>query len=105
MKEQMLIPFSLRDSIPTLYETDGQSDPICHIKLFTPDSNWTWYVIELSKTNRDICCYGYVEGLENELGYFSLNELQSIKGALGLKVERDLLFEPTPLSKIRKKHS
>lgn len=100
----MLIPFSLRDSIPTLYETDGQSDPICVIKLFISDSNWTWYVIEFSKANRDIC-YGYVLGVENELGYFSLNELQSIKGALGLKVERDLLFEPTPLSKIRKKHS
>ena len=103
MKEQMLIPFSLRDSIPTLYETEGQADPICHIKLFTPDANWAWYVIEFSKANKDIC-YGYVQGLENELGYFSLNELRSIKGGLGLKVERDVLFKPTPLSQIKKSH-
>jgi hypothetical protein len=34
MKEQMLIPFALRDKLPALYETEGQSDPICHIKLF-----------------------------------------------------------------------
>lgn len=104
MKEQMLIPFALRDKLPALYETEGQSDPICHIKLFTPDSNWTWYVIEFSKANQDIC-YGYVQGLVHELGYFSLNELRSIKGGLGLKVERDVLFKPTPLSQIKKSHS
>lgn len=98
-----LIPIALRDTIPNLYESEEQKDPLCHIKLFTPDANWTWYVIEFSKANRDIC-YGYVLGLENELGYFSLSELRSIKGSLGLKVERDLLFEPTVLSKIRKKH-
>ena len=98
-----LIPISLQDTIPNLYEMEDKKDPLCHIKLFTPDANWTWYVIELSKTNRDIC-YGYVKGLENEMGYFSLNELRSIKGSLGLTVERDLLFEPTVLSKIRKKH-
>lgn len=98
-----LIPIALRDTIPNLYESEEQKDPLCHIKLFTPDANWTWYVIEFSKANRDIC-YGYVQGLENELGYFSLSELRSIKGSLGLKVERDLLFEPTVLSKIRKKN-
>lgn len=98
-----LIPISLRDTIPNLYESEEQKDPLCHIKLFTPDANWTWYVIEFSKANRDLC-YGYVLGLENELGYFSLSELRSIKGSLGLKVERDLLFEPTVLSKIRKKN-
>lgn len=98
-----LIPIALRDTIPNLYESEEQKDPLCHIKLFTPDANWTWYVIEFSKANRDIC-YGYVQGLENELGYFSLNELRSIKGSLGLSVECDLLFEPTVLSKIRKKH-
>lgn len=98
-----LIPFSLRDKLPALYETEGQKDPICRIKLFTPDANWTWYVIELSQTDQNIC-YGYVQGMENELGYFSLSELRTIKGSLGLKVERDLLFEPTVLSKIRKKN-
>lgn len=98
-----LIPIALRDTIPNLYESEEQKDPICYIKLFTPDANWTWYVIEFSKANRDIC-YGYVQGLENELGYFSLSELRTIKGSLGLSVERDLLFEPTVLSKIRKKY-
>jgi hypothetical protein len=39
-----------------------------------------------------------------ELGYFSLSELQSIRGAFGLPVERDMYFTPTPLSEIEKLH-
>ena len=46
-------------------------------------------------------CYGYVQGLEDELGYFSLSEISLIRGYLGLPVERDLFFQPTLLSKIR----
>jgi hypothetical protein len=87
-------------SIPDLYETESIKDPICHIKLFTPDSSWSWYIIELSKENGDIC-YGYVKGLEYELGYFALSEIEEIHGPLGLEVERDLSFKPTLLSKIK----
>ena len=36
-------------TIPNLYETENQKDPICHIKLFLPSSNWTWYIIELDE--------------------------------------------------------
>ena len=96
-----LIPIKLLDNIPDLYTTEEQVNPLCHVKLFTPDSNWTWYIIEFSKENRDIC-YGYVQGLENELGYFSLQELDSLIGPLGLAVERDLSFTPTVLETIKK---
>jgi len=34
-----------------------------------------------------------------EPGYFSPNELEEINGFLGLLIERDLYFEPQPLSK------
>lgn len=98
-----LIPQTLLSNIPNLYDTEGVLDPLCHVKLFTPDSNFTWYIIEISKEEKESStCYGYVQGLENELGYFSLNELASIRGPLGLKIERDLSFEPTPFSKIKK---
>ena len=96
-----LIPVKLVADIPDLYETDGSLNPICYIKLFTPDSNFTWYVIELSKSDLNTC-YGYVQGLESELGYFSLEELESIHGPLGLKIERDLSFTPTPFATIKK---
>jgi len=96
-----LIPQTLLSDIPDLYETEGQLNPLCYVKLFTPDSNWNWYIIELSKVDIKTC-YGYVIGLENELGYFSLEELESLHGPLGLTIERDLSFVPTPFSQIKK---
>ena len=37
------------------------------------------------------------ELFEKELGYFSLNEIEQIKGSMGLSVERDISFQPTKL--------
>lgn len=97
-----LIPKELIEKmqIPKLYETEEISNPTCHIKLFTPDSIWEWYIIELS-IDLDIC-YGYTKGFEGELGYFSLNELNEIRGNLGLKVEIDTSFTPISLASVRK---
>jgi len=89
-----LIPQTLLSDIPDLYDTEGQTDPLCCVKLFTADSNWTWYIIELSKSDRDTC-YGYVQGLESELGYFTLSELETVHGSLGLAIEIDLYFTST----------
>ena len=86
--------------IPKLYETENLSNPLCKIKVFTPDSIWEWYIIEIS-IDLDTC-YGYTKGFEGELGYFSLNELSEIRTNLGLGVERDLEFKPTRLSIIKK---
>ena len=96
-----LIPQNLINQIPDLYETERSLNPICQIKLFTPDSNFTWYIIEISKEDKSTC-YGFVKGFESELGYFSLKEIESIKGALGLGVERDISFKPTSLAIVRK---
>ena len=96
-----LIPQTLLSDIPDLYETEGNTNPLCHVKLFTPDSNWTWYIIELSKNDTNTC-YGYVQGIESELGYFTLEELETLHGPLGLAIERDMLFRPTSFSKIKK---
>jgi len=45
-------------------------------------------------------CFGLVDGLEKELGYFNLQELEEIKGPLGLSVERDIYFEPTKIKEL-----
>lgn len=95
-----LIPHTLLSDIPDLYETEGQTDPVLRVKLFTPDSCFTWYIIELSKSDLNTC-YGYVVGLDSELGYFSLEELEFVHGPLGLSVERDLSFKPISFSKIK----
>ena len=96
-----LISNEILKSIPNLYETEDQNDPLCHIKLFTPDSDFTWYIIEYSKSDSNTC-YGYIIGLDNELGYFTLKELESVRGSLGLPIEIDSSFTATPLSTIKK---
>ena len=94
-----LIPKNLLNTIPKLYDTEEQTNPIAYVKLFL--DTWTWYITELS-IDGDIC-FGYViSPFGAELGYFSLNEIKSIKGNLGLSVERDLSFKPTKLSIIKK---
>ena len=85
--------------IPKLYETEDKEieDKLIHAKLFTPWTNWTWYVIECDGEDQ---CFGFVKGHEAEFGYFSLKELASIEGPFGLKVERDIHFQPTKVCDI-----
>lgn len=77
-------------------------DPIIIAKYFTPDSCWTWYATEFDKEQQMF--FGLADGLEKELGYFSLLELQKARGSLGLPVERDLHFDECRLSKIYPNH-
>ena len=49
-------------------------------------------------------CFGLVSGHDLELGYFSLSEIDGVRGGLGLPVERDLYFSPCPLSSVRARH-
>ena len=94
-----LILQEAKQQIPKLYETKEQNNSIAYVKLFL--DSWTWYITEISIDN-DIC-FGYVVSpFGAELGYFSLNEIKSIKGTLGLSVERDISFKPTKLSRIKK---
>jgi len=95
-----LLTKKLREDIPPLYSTEDEDDPVVHAKLFTPDSSWTWYVLEFD--GEDLL-FGYVIGHYAELGYFSLSGLQKVRGPFGLPIERDLHFEPTRLSEVRKR--
>ena len=91
-----LLTKKLIKSIPSLYEQDGKgSNALAYIKLFTPDANFTWYITEYDSNEK--LCFGLIDGIERELGYFSLNEIEQIKGPMGLEVERDVSFQPTKL--------
>lgn len=70
-----------------------------YVKLFAPWGSWTWYIAEADFETGE--CFGLVEGFEKEVGYFDLNELISIKGPFGLKIERDLWFSPKKYSEIK----
>ena len=93
-----LLTKELREKLPSLYTTKHEPDPLVICKFFTPDSSWTWYAIEFDGKDT---FFGYVDGFEAELGYFSLSELESVRGKLGLPVERDRWFKPCRLSEIR----
>ena len=71
-------------------------DPLPVVKLFMPDAGATWLLTEIDPGDHDrafgLCDLG--QGFP-ELGYVSLAELQSVRGRLGLPVERDLHFKAT----------
>lgn len=98
---QLMTP-EIRKVLPPLYANEDVGlEALAQVKYFTPDSNWTWYASEFNGTDT---FFGLVVGLEVELGYFSLSELQQVRGALNLPVERDLHFKPTSLKELRDKH-
>ena len=88
-----LLTKEIEKALPPLYSNENETDPKAVVKFFTPFSNWTWYATEFDGKDT---FYGLVDGFDKELGYFSLAELES----LGPKIERDLWFSPTPLSKL-----
>jgi len=45
-------------------------------------------------------CFGLVEGLEKEFGYFNINEIKTLRGKFGLPVERDTYFETTSIKEL-----
>lgn len=85
-----LLTKELIEKFPKIGEAEplGERAPII-AKFFTPWTNWTWYATEFDGEDQ---FFGLVRGMETELGYFSLTELQSINGPAGLKIERDKWF-------------
>lgn len=92
-----LLTKELRKKLPPLYSTEYDPDPTVWVKFFTPDSSWTWYATEFDGTD---LFYGLVVGFETEMGYFSLGEMQSVRGPMGLPIERDLYWKPRPLNQL-----
>jgi hypothetical protein len=93
-----LLTKALLRKLPELRAQESKGlGAIAHVKFFTPDAHWTWYATEY---DGDDTFFGFVKGDFPEMGYFSLSELQQIRGCLGLPVERDRFFEPTPLQEL-----
>lgn len=69
------------------------------VKLFNPVGIGRWYLSELNPDTN--VAFGLCELQEQELGYVSIDELQSIKGWGGLGIERDKFFKPTAFKDIK----
>lgn len=94
----------LIEKMPDLYSQEDKGlDAVVQVKFFSPYSNWTWYATEFD--GKDVF-FGYVEGFENELGTFSLSELDKVTtkmfGTEVPAVERDLYWTPRPLKEVMK---
>ena len=100
MSEYVFFPDDLKAQIPPLYSQENVKDPTVWMKLFTPWSNWTWFITEGEERDGDYLMFGYVVGQSKEWGYVSMNEVRSVKGPFGLKIERDIHFSPKPKSQV-----
>lgn len=102
LRGHKLMTKELAAKIPALYETDKDGlEPVAYVRLFSPYMGWEWYILEFDGTET---MFGYVFGDFNEYGYFSLNELSNaVASKIVPAVERDLSWEPIPLSEVLKK--
>ena len=93
-----LLTEEIRRQLPPLSSQDGKGGKaIAYLKLFTPDSGWTFWATEYDGKDT---FFGLVDGMEKELGYFSLSELENVRGPFGLPIERDIHWEPKTLDEI-----
>ena len=87
-----LMTKELEKTFPSIHSNEEKDpkDVLIIAKFFCPWGNWTWYATEYDpETGR---FFGFVRGDFDELGYFSLQELESVRGPFGLGIERDLFF-------------
>ena len=89
-----LLTDELRKTIPSFYSSEEVEleEKMVYAKFFLADANWTWYILELDEESNTF--FAFVDGLDRELGYVSLDELEQVRGHMGLHVERDLYFTP-----------
>lgn len=126
MDVRKLLPYELAQTFPAPYSTEKvpEHEKVVVAKFFFAAGSGTWYAVEATAILRDgsevplntlpkehfdkglvgiedVLFFGYVTGLvEDEWGYFSLRELQSVK-VLGLGIERDLWWKPGPVPELR----
>jgi hypothetical protein len=89
----ILIPDELRPQL-LANGRDPEHDHFPVVKLFNPCGAATWLISAIEPDDPDIlfglCDLGF--GFP-ELGSVRLSELESVRGRLGLGIERDLYFE------------
>jgi Protein of unknown function (DUF2958) len=91
LREQLLHNGTLREASYDDPGAEPDFQPV--VKLFTPDAGCTWLLSELDPGDPDIA-FGLCDlGMGcPELGCVRMSELVSVRGPLGLAIERDLHF-------------
>ena len=91
-----LLTKEILKKLPKLYSQSAHDDlsqeMVFYVKLFTPDSNWTWFIAEYDPETE--IAWGLVKGHEQEFGSFDMKEIKELRGPFGLPVESDICFDP-----------
>ena len=93
-----ILPDDIKKSLPALRSQQDSSDPMVYTKFFCPWGAATWWILEY---DGDDILFGFAYLINEEsaeLGYISKEDLESIRGFGGLRIERDHNFEPKRLS-------
>ena len=80
---------------------ETKKDPVIVAKFFNPQGAGTWYATEYDPKTKTF--FGYVSifgDWNDEWGSFSLDELESYRGPLGLGIERDLYWTERKSSEV-----
>ena len=101
-----LMTKDLQEKFPGLYETEGKppDEVMVQAKFFNPCGAGTWFAVEFDPEERIFFGYANLGDDQNaELGYFSLDELESVRLPFGLTIERDLHFGDHTLAEVMKR--
>lgn len=94
-----LIPDDIRTKLLANGAVEHETDHVPVVKLFNPCGAATWIITEMMPDGDALFGLADLGFGCPELGYASLAEIESVKGPLGLGIERDLYFTPRfPLS-------
>lgn len=99
-----LINEALRKRFESVGDQSEDSDPLVIAKFFNPCGGGTWLATEFIPESN--VCFGYVYGLcpgGDEWGYFSVSELESLRLAFNLRIERDIHFDECRFSSLKLK--
>jgi hypothetical protein len=90
---------------PPLRAQDMKGDSaIAYVKLFDPAGAATFYLLEWDRQSNEAFCWGYTLGPDAaEYSYLDLAEIAAVRGPLGIGIEIDTWFHPTPLCEIKQK--
>jgi hypothetical protein len=87
-------------SLPRL-NANGGTDPMAHLKYYGPDSAMIWLAFEVQQERGDCRFWGIrIDPNQSHWIYFTLRELEDIRGPEGERVRRDETFTPRPLSQL-----
>ena len=94
-----LITKELEKRFKEIGKQENKKDPLVVAKFFNPTGIGTWYATEYQPKEKMFFGYVSLFGDHNdEWGYFSLEELGSVKGRFGLGIERDLYCREKKIS-------